>query len=78
MIDCENGIKPKFLLSGEKQLSEIKDWLKKDIGLIVKKIDLDEPNEKTLSNLLPEITYAQSSADINKIVESIFYFFTRT
>lgn len=74
LIDCENEIKHKFLLSGEKQLSVIKDRLKKAIDLIIKKIDWDELNEKALSDLLPEITYAQSSTDINKIVESGLYF----
>lgn len=74
LINCENGIKHKFLPSKEKQLSEIKNRLKKTIELIIKNLDLDELNEKALSDLLPEIINAQSSTDINKIVESGLYF----
>lgn len=74
LIDYENGIRHKFLPSGEKQLSEIKDRLKKAIELITKNIDLDELNEKALSDLLLEINNAHSSTDINKIVESGLYF----
>lgn len=74
LIDCENGIKHKFLSSREKQLSEIKDRLNKAIELMIKNIDLDELNQKALTDLLPEIINAQSSMDINKIVESGLYF----
>ena len=74
LIDCENGINHKFLPNREKQLSEIKDRLTKAIQLIIKNLDLDELNEKALSDLYPEITKANSSSDINKIVESGLYF----
>ena len=74
LINCENGIEHKFLPTREKQLFEIKNRLKKAIELIIKNLDLDELNEKALSELLPEIINAQSSIDINKIIESGIYF----
>ncbi len=73
-IDCENGIKHKFLPSKEKQLSKIKDRLTKAIELITKNLDLDEVNEKALLELRAEIVIANSSFEINEIVESGLYF----
>lgn len=74
LIDCENGIKHKFLPSRQKQLSEIKDRLTKAIDLITKNLDLDEVNEKALLELCSKIAIANSSSEINKIVESGLYF----
>lgn len=74
LIDFENGVRHKFLQSGEKQLFKIKERLTKAIELIIKNQDLDELNEKALSELYSEITKANSSSDINKIVESGLYF----
>lgn len=74
LIDFENGIRHKFLPNGEKQLAEIKKRLSKTIELIIKNRDLDELNEKALSELYSEIDNASSSSDIFKIVESGMYF----
>lgn len=74
LINCENGIKHTFLPNREKQLSEIKGRLIKAIELIIKNNHLDKINEKALSDLSIEVNNANSSSDINKIVESGLYF----
>ncbi len=74
LINFENGVRLKILPNGEKQLPEIKERLTKAIDLIIKNRELDETNEKALSELYPDIAKASSSSDIKAIVESGLYF----
>ena len=58
LIAFENGVKHKFLPNGEKQLSEIKVRLNKSIKLMVTNLDMEETNEKALTELLSDIIKA--------------------
>jgi len=74
LIDFENGVKNKFLPNGGNQLLDIKNRLRKSIGLIIANADIDEVNEKALNKLFFDIENANSSKGINKVVKSALYF----
>jgi len=73
LIDFENGIKQKFLPNRENQLYKIKERLSKTIDLILENCNMDEIKKKDLSELYSDIAKANSSSDINRIVESGLY-----